>query len=145
MAFKEDLSKGQIAEHSVLEFIRTKHPQSYRVAGKESELDIVITEEALGVEVKYDPRSLETGNFVVELYHYKPSGILTTRSDVWVFHDGINQHWISTAVLIDVCMQQCDNNAIFTAGEDWEEKYVFLLPVDLVKANSFGIHHDPIH
>lgn len=145
MAFEEDLKQGQIAEDSVLAFIRSKHPKSYRVAGKEPELDIIIAEEAVGVEVKYDPRSRETGNFVVELYHSKPSGILVTRSEVWVFHDGIDQHWISTSVLIDDVLQHCDSPAIFRAGADWNEKYVFLVPVQLIKDNSFGIHHDPIH
>ena len=74
MAFKKDLEKGHLAEFSVLNFLRSKHPRSYRVAGNEPELDIIVAEEAVGVEVKYDPRSRETGNFVVEVYHNKPSG-----------------------------------------------------------------------
>jgi len=145
MAFKEDLDKGHLAEKSVLDFVRSKHPKSYRVAGNEPELDIIVAEESVGIEVKYDPRSLDTGNFVVEIHHSKPSGILVTRSEVWVFHDGINQHWINTSVLIDVVLKHCESTAIFKAGEDWHEKYVFLVPVDLIKQHSFGIRHDPIH
>lgn len=145
MAFKKDLEKGHLAEVSVLNFLRSKHPRSYRVAGNEPELDIIVAEEAVGVEVKYDPRSRETGNFVVEVYHNKPSGILATRSDVWVFHDGIDQHWISTSVLIDAVLKQSISPAIFRADDDWHEKYVFLVPVEIIHQHRFGIHHDPIH
>jgi len=145
MAFKQDLEKGHLAEKSVLDFVRSKHPKSYRVAGEEPELDIIVAEESVGIEVKYDPRSVDTGNFVVEMYHNKPSGILATRSEVWVFHDGVNQHWINTCVLINAVLKHCESTAIFKAGDDRHEKYVFLVPVNDIKRHSFGILHDPIH
>jgi len=145
MAFKQDLEKGHLAEKSVLDFVRSKHPKSYRVAGEEPELDIIVAEEAVGIEVKYDPRSIDTGNFVVEIYHNKPSGILVTRSEVWVFHDGVNQHWINTSVLINAVLKHCESTAIFKAGDDRHEKYVFLVPVNDIKRHSFGIRYDPIH
>lgn len=59
----------------------------------------------LTFEVKWDDELKNTGNLAVEYESWgKPSGIITTQSDYWVFVDSYNNlYWIETTKLRELC------------------------------------------
>jgi len=86
--FQEDLSIGLKIETQVLDIIRKKY-SSASIINKYKGYDIWIPEIQKGVEVKYDGKSKYTGNIVIEIEMYnKPSALLTSEADIWVFYDG---------------------------------------------------------
>ena len=94
-SFKEDLEKGKIVEQYILEGIREKYPKAKIMEGYFKEYDIIIPEINQTVEVKSDVKSLETGNYVIEVaFDQKPSALSTTTADWWVFYDSECEVWI---------------------------------------------------
>jgi hypothetical protein len=86
--FQEDLSIGLQIETQVLNIIRKKYP-SASIINKYKGYDIWIPEIKKGIEVKYDGKSKYTGNIVIEIEMYdKPSALLTSEADIWIFYDG---------------------------------------------------------
>jgi len=58
--------------------------------------DIWIPETGKSVEVKYDAMSKETRRWLIEIeMAKKPSGLLTSTADHWVFTDG--EKWLTVA------------------------------------------------
>ena len=85
--FKQDLQRGIDVEQKLLAILKKTYP-SASLIDKYKGYDIWIPETHKSVEVKYDPMSNTTGNVVVEVWMYdKPSALLTTTADYWVFHD----------------------------------------------------------
>ncbi len=88
MSFQKDLQRGLEVEEIVLGILRKKYPSASLINAFKG-YDIWIPEIDKAVEVKYDPMSQETGNIVIEIEMYdKPSGLITTQADFWVFYDG---------------------------------------------------------
>ena len=89
MTFKNDLARGERAELEILALVKKKYADAYKVEGFCKEWDIFIPSINKGIEVKYDPMSMKTGNIVVEIeYNNKPSALMTTKAYRWVFHTG---------------------------------------------------------
>jgi hypothetical protein len=64
--------------------------------------DIWVPETHKGIEVKYDPMSNQTGNFVIEVeYNGKPSALLTTTADYWIIYDDRCYAWIKPRRLFE--------------------------------------------
>lgn len=74
---------------------------------KDGRYDLLIKkgDKEITVEVKFDDRYHETGNFAVECESWgKPSGIETTESQYWIFVDHYNNaHCIETEKLKELC------------------------------------------
>lgn len=85
--FQQDLNRGKEVEAKVLKILQRKYP-SASLIDKFKGYDIWIPELHKSVEVKYDPMSNKTGNIVIEIEMFgKPSALLSTTADYWVFHD----------------------------------------------------------
>ena len=96
MSFKEDLKAGREIEEYVLSIIQEKYPKAKIMEGYFKEYDIMIPEIDKTVEVKSDIKSLETGNYVVEVsFDGNPSALSTTTADYWVFYDSECLVWIT--------------------------------------------------
>jgi hypothetical protein len=83
--FESDLALGGQVEEQVLDSLRSRSPlfkYAYRTQGAVKGSDIVLN---LGIEVKCDLRSGDTGNVAIETScNGKPSGITASTSMFWV-------------------------------------------------------------
>ena len=99
--FDIDLGVGIAIEDLVLAKIRTKYSTARRVHGLK-EYDILIPEIEKRVEVKFDQKSRETGNFLIEIQMFgKPSALLTTTADVWCIYNGVDFLWIKPMRIVE--------------------------------------------
>ena len=95
MGFKEDLKSGKAIEEYVLGRIQKRYPRAKIMEGYFKEYDIEIPEINKTVEVKSDIKSLETGNYVIEIsFDGKRSALSTTKADWWVFYDSECEVWV---------------------------------------------------
>jgi len=86
--FVEDLDVGMQIEERVLKILQKQYPSATLVKAYKG-YDIWIPEIHKSVEVKSDQKSQHTGNIVIEIEMYdKPSGLMSTTADFWVFYDG---------------------------------------------------------
>jgi hypothetical protein len=100
MSFTEDLERGKSVEMKILQKIQNKFPCATWVKAHKG-YDIWIPEKGYGVEVKYDQKSNETGNIVVEIEMFgKPSALFTTEAKWWVFYDDTTYAWIKPIDII---------------------------------------------
>ena len=131
--FKADLERGKIHEIYVLNKIKKKYKQAYIVDGYFKEYDIFIPELNLGVEVKFDERSKETGNIIIETESAgKRSGISTTKAKYWVIYDGINYNWFLTDT-IRKCIKEYDfKEREFVCRGDTKTKKAYLIKEHLL-------------
>jgi len=85
--FNESLTTGLDTEEQVLNILRKKYKSATMINAFKG-YDIWIPEINKSVEVKRDYKSKYTGNIVVEIEMFdKPSGLLSTTADYWVFSD----------------------------------------------------------
>lgn len=86
-SFNESLKTGHGVEEQVLNILRKKYKSASLINAYKG-YDIWIPELHKSVEVKQDYKSKYTGNIVVEIEMFdKPSGLLSTTADYWVFSD----------------------------------------------------------
>ena len=104
MTFAEDLAIGDKIEREWLDKMLVVFRETYQTFGKDSRFDIAVPELNATIEVKYDPKSQETGNVVVEYHHNKPSGILTSEATHWLFDLGDEEMWFSRSGLLRALM-----------------------------------------
>jgi hypothetical protein len=136
--FDRDLEAGKHYEKEVLNKIRQKYSNAYMIDGKCKEWDIFIPELNIGIEVKSDQKSKYTGNIVVEVeFNGKPSALSTTKSDWWVWFDGVKYTWFKVPMI-----WQCinENNLIlreFKANGDSKFKKAYLISKDLLYKYSY--------
>lgn len=96
------LAKGQRAEHRVAEYYTARGFNAYIAYGRCVEADIVLVQgdKHWMLEVKDCERALDYGKLPIELsYRGRPSGILATRADNWVFVVGDTAYSIQTPKL----------------------------------------------
>lgn len=133
-AFQRDLQVGQQLEVKVLKSIQKKYPSAVLIPGKFKPYDIFIPETGDKVEVKADYKSLETNNILIELKMFnKPSALLSTEADYWVFYTGKEIMW-TTPILIMECIMINNIQSIDILGEgDAELKRACLVPINLFR------------
>ena len=137
MEFKEALIDGVEYEMIVLNFIKEKYPSAYKIEGYFKEYDIYVPENDIKIEVKLDKKSIVTGNLVVEIEMFnKPSALFTTKSDFWVFCDGIELMWISPSSIKDVIIWNGLKAVTFIGNGDTQKKRAVLVPKDLIRNKS---------
>lgn len=135
-SFLEDLEVGLSIEEKLIRHIRNKYPSASPVHAYKG-YDIWIPEISKSIEVKYDPMSNETGNFVVEIEMFgKRSGLMSTKADYWAFYDE-HKCYLLTPMDIVFCIF---NNRLqyreFVGKGDTESKKAFLVPKDSLEKCS---------
>lgn len=138
MTFAEDLAIGDKIEREWLDKMLVVFRETYQTFGKDSRFDIAVPELNATIEVKYDPKSQETGNVVVEYHHNKPSGILTSEATHWLFDLGDEEMWFSRSGLLRALMLSGVKPVQIHGPDDRHPKMVFLIPKDVLRpfANS---------
>lgn len=132
-SFKKDLSRGTKVEDFVLQKIKNKYPEARRMTGYCKEYDIWIPEINQGIEVKYDPKSNETGNIVIEIeMGGKPSALSTTKASQWVFYDGKSLVSIEPRVIKECIVRHNIRVVSFTGPGDINSKRVYLVPKNIL-------------
>jgi hypothetical protein len=130
--FKQDLQRGIDVEQKVLSILKKTYP-SASLIDKYKGYDIWIPETHKSVEVKYDPMSNTTGNVVIEIWMYeKPSALLTTTADYWVFHDDNVFVSIPPKRIFECIMTNEIPLRVFTGTGDTVSKKAYLVRKDLL-------------
>ena len=125
--FQQDLKNGKEYESKALSDIQLKYPKAYIIDGYCLDWDIYIPELKIGVEVKSDAQYQKTGNFYVEYFcNGKPSGIATTKADLYYIHsiiqESASEHTMDVPQIIGVLELvkiQIINDAI---DEDYDDE-----------------------
>jgi hypothetical protein len=137
MEFKNALEEGLQYEIIVLNIIKKKYPSAYKIEGYFKDYDIYVPENNIKIEVKFDKKSLITGNLVVEIEMFnKPSALFTTKSDYWVFCDGAEIMWIAPIKIKDIIIWNELRAVTFIGDGDTQKKRAILVPKNLIRNKS---------
>jgi len=139
--FEDDkqYKKGLKGENLILKQIQKKYPNAKKIDGYFKDYDIQIPEIQKTVEIKTD-FTTSTGNVFIEFTcNKKPSGILTTRADIWVYILESKKFWIK-ADNLKKCINKhnclnlvCNKNIL---GKDIQG---FLIPLYIFQQYCFDI------
>ena len=130
--FQEDLKRGIDIELQVLNIIQKKYP-SASLINKFKGYDIWIPEISKSIEVKSDLKSNYTNNIVVEIEMFgKPSGLMITTADYWVFYDGKKYVLIEPMEIIKCIFLNKLNYVEFIGNGDTASKKAFLVKKDIL-------------
>ena len=130
--FQIDLQKGINIENKLLNIIKKKYP-SASLIDKYKGYDIWIPELKQSIEVKYDPMSKQTGNIVVEIEMFnKPSALITTEANYWVFYDDDKFVSIKPIDIINCIFLNKLTYKEFVGNGDTASKKAFLVPKDIL-------------
>lgn len=142
-SFKKDLKRGTKVEDFVLQKIKNKYPEAKRISGYCKEYDIWIPEINQGIEVKYDPKSNETGNIVIEIeMGGKPSALSTTKASQWIFYDGKRLVSIEPRAIKECIYINQLQLVSFTGPGDEKSKRAYLVPKDTLFKYGKEIYHE---
>ena len=112
------------------------------------EYDIVIPELSKTVEVKQDQKSNFTGNYLIEIFMFgKPSGLLASTADYWVFSDGKKLTWTTRDIIKDTILLGGYNLVDFVGKGDTEPKKAYLIPKKNIEKSALKVIklNDKIH
>ena len=138
--FKKDLGRGRKIENMILSNIQIKYPSAVLVDGKFSKYDIFIPENNYKIEVKYDLKSQETNNIVIELFMFnKPSALLATSAHLWVIYTGKEYLWIKPIKIFECIMLNNIQSREITGNGDLNTKKVCLVRLDLLKNYCYKV------
>ena len=138
--WRRDLERGKKIEREVLERMLAVFKETYQTFGKDNRFDIKIPELQFTIVVKFDPRSLETGNLVVEYYHNQPSGLSTSEASHWLFVTGNEEIWISKFQVLKCILAERIMPPRIHGPGDFHEKFVFLVTKDLLLRYADAVH-----
>jgi len=129
VSFEEDLKYGEEVEYLVLDKIKTKYPQAYKIEGYLKDWDIYIPEKEIGVEVKADRMSKKTGNVAIECsYGNEPSGIKATKASWWVYVTEDKYYWIKPEAIEEcVFLENIEAIEFPPIKGDFKGKELFLI------------------
>ena len=134
---EEQFLIGLQEEKSFYGIIRKQCPHAVKIEGKFKEFDFYLPTLDQKIELKSDRKSNYTGNFVVETYHYgKPSGIITTTADFWVFSDGHFYYWITPKKIKEIILVEGIRQARFIGNGDTVKKRAYLVPKIKISENA---------
>ena len=131
--FQESLSIGLAAEEEVLQKLQVKYKSATIVSAYKG-YDIWIPEIHKSVEVKRDYKSNHTGNIVVEIEMYgKPSGLLTSTADFWVFNPSPEEFVsVKTKRIFECILMNNLKQHTFVGKGDTISKTAYLIEKDLL-------------
>ena len=126
--FDRDLKKGKKIEEKHLAIIQKTYPDAYIVEGYFKEWDIWIPSIGIGIEVKSDIMSQQTGNIVVEIkFNGEPSALSTTKAKYWIFDTGVDTIYVDVDDLKELVDKSKDRLRTFTAKGDMHPKDAYLI------------------
>jgi hypothetical protein len=107
MNFQSLLNMGIEYEEKVLKTLKRKYPLATRIEGQFVDYDIWVPELHKSVEVKYDKKSEQTNNIIIEYErNNKPGDILTTRASYWCIHTASGFLWIKPIKIIECILRE---------------------------------------
>ena len=132
--FNTDLEFSKRAEKYTEIELQKKYPKTKRITGYHKEYDIIVPEVDKTIEVKSDRRTKETGNLFIECESRgKPSGISTTKADVWLYYIEPKDFKQVKIVRTDVLKKLIkDNKFRKVKGGDNNTSWGYLIPKDKV-------------
>ena len=135
--FKTSLDIGKIRELMLVNFFRTRGHKPIPIPGKFTGFDFFLANTKEGYEVKQDWKAHYSGNLVVEIEMYgKPSGLMATTADWWIFDTKTEFIFISPRKLKDLIVSLNPPLRIFTGKGDTQPKKAYLIPVETIKKYS---------
>ena len=138
--FKKDLIRGKKIEDIILLDIQKKYPCAVLINGKFNKYDIFIPENNFKIEVKYDLKSQETGNIVIELSMFdKPSALLCTSAHYWIIFTGKEYLWIRPIKIFECLLLNNVKSRTIIGNGDVNEKIVCLTKISLLKKYCYKI------
>ena len=138
-SFHTDLDRGLAIEQKVLDILQSKYPSSTLINAYKC-YDIWIPEINKSIEVKYDPMSNKTGNYVVEIeMSGKLSALMTTTASYWVFYDDNKFLWLRPMDIINCIFQNKLTYVTFNGSGDYNSKKAFLIKKELLFKYAIGI------
>tara|TARA_Y100000592_G_C5343006_1_gene255165 strand:- start:53 stop:499 length:447 start_codon:yes stop_codon:yes gene_type:complete len=131
--FDIDVLIGEEVEQKLLSIIHQKYPSAYKLKGKIKPFDIYIPELNIYIEVKSDKKSQYTGNIVVEVEMFnKPSGLNSTKADLWVFYTGSEFIYITPNRIWECVSRNRLRPAEFIGKGDVDSKKAYLVRKELL-------------
>ena len=131
--FKKDLERGRQIENNVLNIIKKKYLKAYIIEGYFKQYDIYIPEIKSGIEVKFDKKSKDTGNIVIEIeFNNKPSALSTTKADYWVIYDGDKYNWFKTENIRKCIYENNLKWCEFIGKGDIKQKKAYLIKKEML-------------
>ena len=138
--FEEDLAIGHNAEQKVLKLLQTQYPSAVIIPGYCKEMDIYVPEKHKRYEVKQDFKSEHTGNIVVEIGMYgKPSALMTSQDDTWVFITPNQYAFIERDRIKDCIIENNLQYKTFVGNGDTEAKNAYLIKKKLLFDYAYKI------
>ena len=135
-SFFDDLDVGLSIEEKLIRHIRKKYPSASSVHAYKG-YDIWVPEINKSIEVKYDPMSNETGNFVVEIEMFgKRSGLMATQADYWAFYDEYKCYLLTPMdIVFCIFINRLSYREFIGKGDDAPKK-AFLVPKEIIEKYS---------
>lgn len=138
--FEEDLEDGHNAEQDVLKLLQTQYPCAVIIPGYCKEMDIYVPEKHKRYEVKKDFKSKYTGNLVVEIGMYgKPSALMTSKADTWVFVTPNQYGFIERERVKDCIIENNLEYKTFVGNGDTVSKNAYLIKQELLFKYAYKI------
>ena len=135
--FDKSLDIGKIRELMLVDFFRAQGHKPIPIPGKFTGFDFFLANTKEGYEVKQDWKAHYSGNLVVEIEMYgKPSGLMGTTADWWIFDTKTEFIFITPRKLKDLIVEKNPPLRIFTGKGDTQPKKAYLIPVETIKKYS---------
>jgi len=135
--FKTSLDIGKIRELMLVNFFRAQGHKPIPIPGKFTGFDFFLANTKEGYEVKQDWKAHYSGNLVVEVEMYgKPSGLMGTTADWWIFDTKTEFIFITPRKLKDLIVSLNPPLRQFTGKGDTQPKKAYLIPVETIKKYS---------
>ena len=137
--FEKDLEAGEASEVELMNWVRKLGKTPIKpVKGLFKHYDFFVCETKKAYEVKRDWKSAHTGNVVVEVEMPigKPSGLLTTIADYWIFDLPDIFVFIKPEQLKELILHENLQSREFIGKGDTTKKRAYLVKVELIKRYS---------
>lgn len=133
-AFDTSLNIGKLREAELIEFFQSLGHKPVAIPGKFTGFDFFLANTKEAYEVKQDWKAHYSGNLVVEIEMYgKPSGLMGTTADWWIFDTKDEFIFITPKRLKDMIIEKNPPLRMFTGKGDTQPKKAYLIPVETIK------------
>lgn len=130
--FFDDLERGKEIERKALDIVRKKYPCAALINAFQG-YDIWVPELHQSIEVKYDPKSNETGNIVIETeMNGKLSALSTSTADFWLFYDDHVFVMMKKMDIINCIFKHQLRTVEFVGKGDTASKKAFLIKKEIL-------------
>ena len=121
--FDTSLNIGKQREDQLIAFFQSLGHKPIPIPGKFTGFDFFLANTKEGYEVKQDWKANYSGNLVVEIEMYgKPSGLMGTTADWWIFDTKSEFIFITPRKLKDLIVEKNPPLRIFTGKGDTQPK-----------------------